>query len=164
MAKSIPYHLQELRISSCNLTPQITSQLIEVITKRSYLKQFELSNAQMSDDDALGVAQFAMQSKNLEDLDLSFNDLLPKAMDILWSVIREHKKLLFLNIAHNNLIEGNSGNNEAVVQATEERVIGHLYRFLRHNKRLIHLDLTSTNLSEAAIMAILPAIKRAKNL
>ena len=69
----------------------------------------------MSDDDALGVAEFCMASKNLEDLDLSANDLLPKAMDILLSVIRENKKLLFLNIAHNNLIEGNFGNNEAVV-------------------------------------------------
>ena len=118
LAKSIPYHLQELRISGCHLTPQITSQLIEVITKKSYLKQFELSKDIMSDDDALGVAEFCMASKNLEDLDLSANDLLPKAMDILLSVIRENKKLLFLNIAHNNLIEGNFGNNEAVVQAT----------------------------------------------
>ena len=56
-----------------------------------------------------------MNSKNLEDLDLSDNDLLPKAMDILLSVIRENKKLLFLNISHNNLIEGNSGKNDLMV-------------------------------------------------
>ena len=79
------------------------------------MKQFELSKALMSDDDALGIAEYAMHSKNLEDLDLSANDLLPKAMDIFLSVIRENKKLLFLNISHNNLIEGNFGNNEQMV-------------------------------------------------
>lgn len=36
--------------------------------------------------------------------------------------------------------------------------------FLKVNKKLIHIDLTSTNLSEQAIINILPAIKTAKNL
>ena len=32
------------------------------------------------------------------------------------------------------------------------------------NKKLIHLDLTSTNLSEEALLAILPEMKKSKNL
>ena len=45
LAKSIPFHLQELRISNCSMSPQTVSDLIEAISDRSFLKQFELANA-----------------------------------------------------------------------------------------------------------------------
>ena len=38
LAKGVPYHLSELRISNCKLTPQVTSDLIEAIAKKCYLK------------------------------------------------------------------------------------------------------------------------------
>ena len=62
------------------------------------------------------------------------------------------------------MIDGFSGNNMGKVLSTESKVKSQLYGFLRYNKKLIHLDLTATNLSESAILHILPAIKRAKSL
>ena len=47
---------------------------------------------------------------------------------------------------------------------TEAKVAEHMFTFLKSNRRLIHLDLTATNLSETAMLQILPAIKRAKSL
>ena len=47
---------------------------------------------------------------------------------------------------------------------TEKKVKEQLYSFFRGNKKLIHIDLTSTNLSEVAILHIIPAIKRSKSL
>ena len=38
LRKGIPYHLQELRISNCKLTPVVTSMLIEAIIVKSFLK------------------------------------------------------------------------------------------------------------------------------
>ena len=105
-----------------------------------------------------------MSSKHLEELDLSFNDLLPHKMDIIFSYIRENKKIMQLNISHNSLIEGNSGNNFKQVMETETKVTDHLFTFLKTNKKLIHLDLTATNLSENAMLQILPAIRKAKSM
>ena len=73
--------------------------------------------------------------------------MLPQKMDLLFSNIRDNKKLLFLNISHNNCIEGNSGNNLKQVLETEAKVGEHIFTFLKSNRRLIHLDLTATNLS-----------------
>ena len=85
-------------------------------------------------------------------------------MELLMNYLKENKKLISLNICHNNLIEGFSGNNQKQVAESEQNVCDYLYTFLRTDRKLIHLDLTSTNLSENAIIHILPAIRRAKSL
>ena len=85
-------------------------------------------------------------------------------MEILLEAIRENKRLIQLNISFNNMIESFSGNNMKRVLETEHKVKEQLYSFLRGNKKLIHLDLTATNLSEDVILHILPAIKRSKSL
>ena len=156
--------MQELRISNCRLTPKITSELIEAIHKKCYLKQFELANAPLSEENVIRLSEYVMGSKHLDDLDLSHNDMQPQKMDILLSYLRDNKKLRELNIAHNNLIEGNSGNNLKHVLETEAKVIDHLVGFLTVNRKLVHLNLTVTNLSENALLKILPAIKKTKGL
>ena len=75
-----------------------------------------------------------------------------------------NKRLTQLNISYNNMIEGFSGNNMPKVLETEKRVREQLFYFLRFSKKLIHLNLTATNLSENAILHILPAIKKASSL
>lgn len=121
-AKGIPYHLQELRISNCKLTPNVTTELIQAISEKSYLKQFELANAPLSEDNIVSISQYVMSSKHLEELDLSFNNMGPIKLDLLFSYIKDNKKLQFLNISHNSLIEGVSGNNMQQVLETEARV------------------------------------------
>lgn len=59
------------------------------------------------------------------------------------------------------MIDGFSGNNMNKVLETESRVKEQLFSFLSGNKKLMHIDLTATNLSEKAILHILPAIKKA---
>ena len=100
----------------------------------------------------------------MEDLDLSFNDMLPPKMDVLFSYLRDNKKLVHLNISHNNLIEGMIGNNLAAVLDTEAKVGEYLDHFLRVNRKLVHIDLTATNLSETAMLQILPAIRKSKSI
>ena len=39
-----------------------------------------------------------------------------------------------------------------------------LFRFVKVDKRLIHLDLTQTNLSEQMILHIMPGIRKSKSL
>ena len=104
------------------------------------------------------------RSRELEELVLSGNSMIPIQMDMLLQAIRKNKRLVQLNISFNNMIDGFSGNNMNKVLETEIKVKSHLRSFLRNNKKLIHLDLTATNLSENAILHILPAIKKTKSL
>ena len=85
-------------------------------------------------------------------------------MDLLFSYLKENKKLQFLNISHNSMIEGNSGYNLQQVLETQAKVSAYLTHFLKVNRRLVHIDLTSTNLSEDAILSVLTAVKQSKNL
>lgn len=85
-------------------------------------------------------------------------------MEILLEQLRDNKRLYSLNISYNNLIDGFSGNNMKIVLEMESKVKDHLFSFLRVDKKLVHLDLTATNLSENAILHILPAIRVTKAL
>lgn len=105
-----------------------------------------------------------MSSKQLNDLDLTNNSMGPAKMELLFSYIKDNKRLEFMNFSHNLCIEGMTGNNSSSVLETEARVSSYLFHFLRTARKLIHVDMTSTNLSESVILSILPAIKRAKNL
>ena len=51
-----------------------------------------------------------------------------------------------------------------IVLEMESKVKDYLFSFLRIDKKLVHLDLTATNLSENVILHILPAIRVAKAL
>lgn len=93
-----------------------------------------------------------MSSKYLEELDLSHNDMLPSEMELLFSYIKDSHKLIHLNISHNSFVEGNNGKNTDQVLATEAKVVEYLTYFLRVDRKLMHLDLTSTNLSENVLL------------
>ena len=66
--KKIPYHLSELRISNCRITPDVTTDLIEAVMKKSSLKEFELSETVLYDDDVEFLAEFINKSRELEEL------------------------------------------------------------------------------------------------
>ena len=142
----------------------MTSDLIEAIQKKSFLKQFELGNAPLSKDNIVSISEYVMSSKQLDELDLSFNGMGPIKMELLFSYIKDNKRLQFLNFSHNSLIEGMSGNNMNQVLETEARVSNYLLHFMNNNKKLIHIDMTATNLSESVILKILLGIKKSKNL
>lgn len=90
-------------------------------------------------------------SKHLIDFDLSMNDLRPQKMDILLTYLCENKRLTSLNIGHNNIVEGSMKNPKAALLA-EEKVVSNLSTFLQINHKLVHLNLTSTNLSQNVLL------------
>jgi len=164
LAKGIPYHLQELRISDCRLTPHVTSELIKALAQKSFLKQFELRNAALSCEDVQRLGDYVIHSKQIEELDLSYNGMMPNLVDVLLEKLVSSKRLVSLNLAQNSLIEGNTGANQKRKLESEARAKNWLTIFIGGSKKLIHLDLTKTSLSEEAILFILPTIKSSKNL
>ena len=84
--------------------------------------------------------------------------MIPSQMASLMECVKQNKRLCALNISYNNMIAHDSGKD--IIDIVKDN----LFTLLRENKKLIHLDLTATNLSEAAIRHILPAIRKSKSL
>ena len=162
LVKAFPNHLQELRISNCRMTPQVTGELVGAITQKCFLKSLELAKAPISKDVLKKIADYAAVSKHLEELDVSWNSLPPDWFPYFLGQIQTNKKLRILSLAHNNLVE--SSLSAAVLTEGQRTVADLLFRLVRHGKRLIHLDLTSTNLAEQILEQMLPGIKRSRTL
>ena len=77
LVKQFPNHLQELRISNCRMSPQVTSDLINAISTKCYLKSLEIAKAPISKELMNKIADYASHSKYLEELDISWNSLRP---------------------------------------------------------------------------------------
>lgn len=56
--------------------------------KKSYLRHFELVNAQLREEDLISLSEYVLGSKLLQDLDLSQNGLVPHKMEILLRYFR----------------------------------------------------------------------------
>ena len=79
-------------------------------------------------------------------------------MDCLMENVKINKKLVNLNVSYNNIMDSSISVEE------ENHARSQLIDFLKCDTKLIHLDLSSTNLNENIIMALLPAIKKSKSL
>ena len=73
----VPYHLEELRISACRITPDVTTDLITSMMERSSLKVFELAETVLFEDDIEFIGEFMGRSRELEELVLSGNNMMP---------------------------------------------------------------------------------------
>ena len=162
LIKQFPNHLSELRISNCRMSPQVTQELINAICQRCFLKNLEIGRAPISKEMMVKLADYMQSSKHIEELDLSWNSLHPASFTYFLKRLQENKRLSFLNLSHNNIVESQLGSlhmSENMAMVAES-----LLRFVRVDKRLIHLDLTQTNLSEQMILHIIQGIRKSKSL
>ena len=164
LSKVYPQHLQELRISDCKVHGPVASQLISDIAEKCFLKQLELSRIPMSANSLEIIAKYASQSKFLEEIDISQNDMTARSMQYFLNMVRKNKKLQFLSIAKNNLIEKVKGHNMEQAKQSETIAITTVNNLLKEGRKLIHLNLSQTNLSEHAILSMLPWIRKARSL
>ena len=153
------------------MSPQVTFELITAIQQKSYLKSLEIAKAPISKELTKKIADYAATSKHLEDLDISWNALHPDSFPYFLEQIQANKKLQFLNISYNNIVETSLSSfspisKKHVYALTDNQleVADKLFRFLRHGKRLIHVDLTGTNLSEPMFLQMIPGIKKSGTL
>ena len=118
----LPYHLEELRVSACRITPDVTTDLITSMMQKSSLKIFELAETVLFEDDIEFIGEFIERSRELEELVLSGNFMIPLQMEMLLKVVKKNKRLVHLNLSYNNMIDGFSGNNMSKVLETEAKV------------------------------------------
>lgn len=101
-----PYNLRELRLVNCSTTSGVTAELIEhLAVGKVHLRSLSLVKMQVNKLSLARLAVFVEKSEHLEDLDVSWNDLLPLDFVPLLNVLSNNKTLVTLNLSCNMLIE-----------------------------------------------------------
>ena len=107
-----PYNLHEMRLVSCNTTSKITGSLINfLVLSRCHLRSLSLVQMQVNKVSLARLANYVENSEYLEDLDVSWNDLLPIDFVPLFNVLSNNKTLVRLNLSCNFIIDKLDQNN-----------------------------------------------------
>ena len=70
-----------------------------------FLKSLEIGKAPISKEMLAKLADFMQSSKYIEELDLSWNSMHPTSLTYFLSKLEENKRLSFLNLSYNNIVE-----------------------------------------------------------
>ena len=101
-----PQNLLELRLVNCTTTSLVTSDLVDYLDIcRVHLRSLSLVRMQLSRLNLARLATFVEKSEYLEDLDISWNDLIPLDFVPLLHVVSTNKTLVSLNLSCNSLID-----------------------------------------------------------
>ncbi|CDW89852.1 UNKNOWN [Stylonychia lemnae] len=106
IAKSLPYHLEELRIINCKISSTTTDELLNCLYDRCFLRKLALVNANLQESGMKTLINYLQESR-LTDLDISWNGLKPQSMVEFIQVIGLNRQLSYLNISWNSMLEKN---------------------------------------------------------
>ena len=122
LERKSPNNIQELRLSNCKLTRNVTEELLDTLTIECQLKKLSLINANISDckpyrehNDTKGTGMTAIgslkslieNSNHLIELDLSWNELKPDAVLDLSESLLNNRKIQYLNLSWNSIKQYN---------------------------------------------------------
>lgn len=107
-----PRDLQELRLVNLQTKPEVIRELLDHMTQcRVELRTLGLVQLHIDQLAIHTVARFVEESNFLEDLDLSWNDLIPSNFVPLLDVLSRNKMLKSLNLSWNMIIDKAAQNN-----------------------------------------------------
>lgn len=77
--KPDPMNLHELRLVNCETSPQWVEELVKfMVTYQVHLRSLSLVKMKVTGSTLARIARFVDESEHLQDLDLSWNNLLPQ--------------------------------------------------------------------------------------
>ena len=113
LLKKSPENLLELRLVNLTTELKIIDELLEFMTVlRVQLRTLGLVQLHLSQLAIEKVARFVDESVFLEDLDVSWNDLIPMHFTPLLEALSRNRKLKSLNLSWNTIIDKADQNNK----------------------------------------------------
>ena len=108
-----PNHLLELKLVNCITAPRIMENLLEfMIENEVHLRALSLVKMSLKHKALQLCSEYLKNSHHLEDLDLSWNNLIPNDFTVMLEILGENKTLRSLNLSCNMLIDKNDQNNK----------------------------------------------------
>ncbi|TNV87178.1 hypothetical protein FGO68_gene2179 [Halteria grandinella] len=107
--RNIPYHLEELRLVNCpRISSMASARLLDAMLEKNYVKKLSLVDAGLNDEGCLKkLCKLIQSSRQLSELDISWNRIRPRDAVGLLEVIAENRTLQYLNLSWNNLMTTN---------------------------------------------------------
>lgn len=78
LTRFFPSNLQELRIEKCKIAKDVTLSLMHELKKNCFVKRLALVAVNFDEESIAAFCEYLSNSRYLEDLDLSSNQLSPK--------------------------------------------------------------------------------------
>jgi Ran GTPase-activating protein (RanGAP) involved in mRNA processing and transport len=153
----MPFNLSELNIYHCRIGWKQTSDLLERIKTKNQLSKLSLVRANINEISIYHLEKI-LKSKSLVNLDISWNSLTPRAFKGFLETLSTNRRLQYINLAWNNLSD---------VQATPEdqkAMLHSLGQMIKHNKNLLHMDITSAGLGSFIVREIGTCLRRARSI
>ena len=152
-----PTMLEELHLINIKSNFVATLELCKYL-RRNYLRKLSLVDVGLNTESILILSQVVKSSKTLISLDISWNTLKPRQMKPMIEVLSTNRKLHNLNLAWNNVSDNNSSEEDQMI------IIKQIGKLIKHSRVLLHVDLTSTGLSEIQIKEIGASLRHARSL
>jgi len=102
--KRVPYHLEELRIEHCQMSPQTTAYLLDELEHKSYLRKLVLVNVGLNEKCMTNLCSFIATNKYIECLDVSWNRLMPDKWLGFLTHLEGDRRLRDVNLSWNQLL------------------------------------------------------------
>ena len=107
-----PMNLVELRLVNCGTSRGVVMNLVEfMLAEKVHLRALSLVKMKVFKPALQVIAQMIDESEHLEDVDLSWNDLLPSDFACLFPVLARNTTLRYLNLSCNMIINKKEQNN-----------------------------------------------------
>lgn len=100
-----PYHLDELMINHCKITPKAVCHLFSELIRTSYISKLSLVNANLNIQGLSLISQMIRTNKFITHLDLSWNNAPVEHWREFLEAVRANRRLKFLNLSWNTLIK-----------------------------------------------------------
>jgi len=106
-----------------------------------------------SDRSIARLSQYIAASRNLLELDLSWNSLRPANISPLLEALAENRVIQHLNLSWNTILASDADHS-----------LSKITRIIKYNKSLLHFNLSHTGLSEHHVKAIGASLRRGRSI
>ena len=143
------HSLQELKISSSNVTPTQVAALCKALEANTSVEKLSLAGNQMYDGGETAVARLLLHNKTLKSINLCRTNILNEGCKAMWNSLKVNNTLLFLDLSYNYF---------------GWRCYNEVLEVLHVNTALKQLHLNETSLKPIHVLAILASLKRNETL
>ena len=152
---ALPY-ISELKLinNRCDLVSM--DKIMGSIMRSTTLRRLSLQKMNLSERQLKKLFVYIKET-NIQELDISWNKVPPRHLPTLFAALESNTSLQNLNLGW---VQLNSTSNEELFDAYFPKFCG----FLKHNSRLLHLNLTSIGLQEKYLLELICFLKRSQSL
>ena len=157
--------MKNIQLRKCRIPINLTNIILASVSKNRVLNKFALTNNTLDDLNIEYLANLVKQNRKLYYLDIGQNDISHKNIQNFLKALMKNKSIQHLNIENWSL-----GSESVINERDKEKtkihlnIISFLSTFFAKNKRLVHINLSYTRLVDGDIFQWLKTFQHSKSI